>query len=442
MITIIYGEKGKDMSLQASGHAGYAPKGQDIVCAAVSTLMQSLAYSVDSGTVTCDPGGESILRVQASRSLDTLAKFELVTDGLMLLAQQYPANVQFVNPHANDADNMDLQLFADGGAGDGAGEGAVAAEGESSPAVPPALRPAQERLAKRSRPGKAAGGSSLNEGAKVDAERLAQEEAEPDKGNEQEQGGETEENVQLTPEQRRNAFAKAMQQYPEEFEEAMQHAARMAVQSIRENPQLNELGKVLAEAYGIDMSDMDGLIDAVKNGRVKNDEYYETLAAQRGISVKTAREMDRMEGQLQRANAEKQQAEQLRLAAEHQQRAAAVRARWEAEAAKLKNSYPDFELDEVLNNPAVADMIRRGVGLEAAYRAAYFDRLMENQTARTAKQVEQGVATRIQQRSQRPAENGTHPGGAAEMKVDVAHMTRQQRKELARRAQRGERIVL
>jgi uncharacterized protein YsxB (DUF464 family) len=446
MITIIYGEKGKDMSLQASGHAGYAPKGQDIVCAAVSTLMQSLAYSVDSGTVTCDPGGESILRVQASRSLDTLAKFELVTDGLMLLAQQYPANVQFVNPHANDADNMDLQLFADGGAGDGAGEGAVAAEGESSPAVPPALRPAQERLAKRSRPGKAAkvtteknlqppaGGSSLNEGAKVDAERLAQEEAEPGKGNEQEQGGETVENVQLTPEQRRNAFAKAMQQYPEEFEEAMQHAARMAVQSIRENPQLNELGKVLAEAYGIDMSDMDGLIDAVKNGRVKNDEYYETLAAQRGISVKTAREMDRMEGQLQRANAEKQQAEQ--------QRAAAVRARWEAEAAKLKNSYPDFELDEVLNNPAVADMIRRGVGLEAAYRAAYFDRLMENQTARTAKQVEQGVATRIQQRSQRPAENGTHPGGAAEMKGDVAHMTRQQRKELARRAQRGERIVL
>ena len=417
-------------------------------------MRRSLAYSVDSGTVTCDPGGDNILRVQASRRLDTLAKFELVTDGLMLLAQQYPANVQFVNPHANDADNMDLQLFADGGAGDGAGEGAVAAEGESSPVAPPALRPAQERLAKRSRPGKAAkaatekllqppaGGSSLNEGAKVDVERLAQEEAEPDKGNEQEQGGKTEENVQLTPEQRRNAFAKAMQQYPEEFEEAMQHAARMAVQSIRENPQLNELGKVLAEAYGIDMSDMDGLIDAVKNGRVKNDEYYETLAAQRGISVKTAREMDRMEGQLQRANAEKQQAEQLRLAAEHQQRAAAVRARWEAEAAKLKNSYPDFELDEVLNNPAVADMIRRGVGLEAAYRAAYFDRLMENQTARTAKQVEQGVATRIQQRSQRPAENGTHPGGAAEMKVDVAHMTRQQRKELARRAQRGERIVL
>ena len=110
MITIIYDEKGKDMSLQASGHAGYAPKGQDIVCAAVSTLMQSLAYSVDSGTVTCDPGGDNILRVQANRSLDTLAKFELVIDGLYLLAQQYPENVRLTNLHANDADNMDLQL--------------------------------------------------------------------------------------------------------------------------------------------------------------------------------------------------------------------------------------------------------------------------------------------------------------------------------------------
>ena len=79
---------------------------------------------------------------------------------------------------------------------------------------------------------------------------------------------------------------------------------------------------------------------------------------------------------------------------------------------------------------------------EAAYRAAYFDQLMEASTARTAQQVEQGVAARIQQRAQRPAENGAHPGGAAEMKVDVAHMTAKQRAELAKRARRGERIVL
>ena len=112
MITIIYDEKEHDMILQASGHAGFAPKGQDIVCAAVSCLMQTLAYSVDGGTVTQGQDDCNILTVQAEQSFDNMAKFELVTDGLMLLAQQYPENVQFVNLHANDTDNVDLQLFA------------------------------------------------------------------------------------------------------------------------------------------------------------------------------------------------------------------------------------------------------------------------------------------------------------------------------------------
>lgn len=131
MITIIYDEKEKDMILQASGHAGYAEKGSDIVCAAVSALMQTLAYSVDGGTVTRSQDDCNTLTVQAEQSFDNMAKFELVTDGLMLLAKQYPENVRFVNLHANDTDNVDLQLFADGAASGGEG----GAEGEADRAA-------------------------------------------------------------------------------------------------------------------------------------------------------------------------------------------------------------------------------------------------------------------------------------------------------------------
>lgn len=466
MITIIYDEKEHDMILQASGHAGYAPKGQDIVCAAVSCLMQTLAYSVDGGTATRDPDGDNVLRVQAAQSFDTLAKFELVTDGLMLLAQQYPENVRFVNLHANDTDNVDLQLFADGAAASG-GDGAGTAEsaGEAAGIQAPALRPAQERMAKRSHPGRAAKAAnplssqsgdagaahSSPEGeAKNSGKNLSPAPSADDGADDGKQGqtgeGEQAEKKAADPAEKRRAFGQLMQgEYAAEFEEAMQRAAQVAAQNIQNNPQVKALMDALGEAYGVDPSSPDSLAaltDAVKNGKVKNDAYYETLAAEKGISVKTAREMDRMEGELQRANAEKQRAEQMRAAAEHQQRVAAVQAQWQAEAEKLQQKYPSFALDEVLNNPAVADMIRRGIGLEAAYRAAYFDQLMENQTALTAKQVEQGVAARIQQRGQRPTENGVRPGGAAETKVDVEHMTRAQRAELARRARRGERIVL
>lgn len=455
MITIIYDEKEKDMILQASGHAGYAEKGSDIVCAAVSALMQTLAYSVDGGTVTRSQDDCNTLTVQAEQSFDNMAKFELVTDGLMLLAKQYPENVQFVNLHANDTDNVDLQLFAkdellqppaggsslmegaggerlelqmfaDSGAAAG-GESAGGVEGEAAPAVQAsALRPAQERMARRSRPGSTTkanpqspkpGEETLSPlpSANGDASRSSPEEEARNQGSTDERQSEgkeqnkSEEKKELTAAEKRRAFGKLMQgEYAAEFEEALQRASQATVQSIQNSPQVKALMDALGEAYGVDTASPDSLAaltEAVKNGRVKNDEYYETLAQEKGVSVKTAREMDRMEGELQQ-------------------------------------KYPAFELDEVMNNPAVKDMILRGVGLEAAYRAAYFDQLMENQMALTAKQVEQGVEARIRQRGQRPAENGTHPGGAAETKVDVAHMTKAQRLELAKRARHGERIVL
>lgn len=457
MIRITYKEFPKEgaMRLRAEGHAGYAPKGQDIVCAAVSTLMQALAFSADcseEGFAVASSSGPAgtYLELQMKATPENRAKFELVTDGLELVAQLYPKFVM-IDDGMGTADVVDLQLFAEGAAASGSAAAGGDAAGEGTAEITgPELRPAQERLAKRSRPGKAAKAAgnaispamSAEGGADAGAPQNGEPSAEETTGEAQQQ----EEPKQADPAQKRRAFGQLMQgEYAAEFEEAMQRAAQLAVQSVQENPAVKGLLEALGEAYGIDAGNaenLEALTEAVKSGKVKNDEYYETLAAERGISVKTARELDKMEGELQRANAEKQRAEQMRLAAEHQQRAAAVRAQWEAEAAQLKEKYPAFELDEVLNNPSVADMIRRGIGLEAAYRAAYFDQLMEASTARTAQQVEQGVTARIQQRAQRPAENGAHPGGAAEMKVDVAHMTAKQRAELAKRARRGERIVL
>lgn len=460
-------------TVKAEGHAGAGKYGSDIVCAAVSVLMQTLANEVEEAaragklTLGVVAHGDGWMKVEAMPTdsiCNTMeAWVEFVQDGLDAIAQSYPDHVEleehtvYADAGEPDADELadmvdgklNLQLFAEGG-----GDGGAAGDGaEAAPAVQaPELRPAQERLAKRSRPGRAAKAApapsadgSADAGTPQKGEP-SKEEAPGEEKPETQQGQPEQEPKPTDPAEKRKAFGQLMQgEYAAEFEEALQRASEMAVQNVLDNPAVKGLMDALGEAYGIDVQSADNLAaltEAVKNGKVKNDEYYETLAAERGISVKTAREMDRMESELQRANAEKQRAEQVRQAAEHQQRAAAVRAQWEAEAARLKVKYPAFELDKVLNNPSVADMIRRGIGLEAAYRAAYFDQLMEASTARTAQQVEQGVTARIQQRAQRPAENGAHPGGAAEMKVDVAHMTAKQRAELAKRARRGERIVL
>jgi len=231
-------------------------------------------------------------------------------------------------------------------------------------------------------------------------------------------------------------------EYSDVFQEMMQRAIDKATENIRQNPQVARLTQALANAYGVDTDDMDGLIEAVENGRVKDEKYYEDLAQQRGVSVKTARELDKMESDLKRSNTRNAQLQAMQQEATRQQRVSQIQAQWEAQAAQLKTQYPDFELQEVLANEQVADLMRRGVSLPDAYRAAYFDHIMQQATAQTAQKVEQGVAARIQQRASRPGENGTRPGGAVTTHVDVASMSRRQLEDLERRARRGEKITL
>ena len=117
MIKIIYvtDPEGGKLTMRAEGHAGYAPAGQDIVCAAVSCLMQTLAYSAaeDEHTSSCIYQGKDgpVVNVEAGDSVLMRDKFELVADGLDLLAEQYPENVNF-KKSCKCSPAVDLQLFA------------------------------------------------------------------------------------------------------------------------------------------------------------------------------------------------------------------------------------------------------------------------------------------------------------------------------------------
>ncbi len=448
--------------VKAKGHAGAGKYGQDIVCAAVSCLMQTLANEVEeaarAGLVALGAvaHGEGWMKVEVTpthESCDMVeAWVELVQDGLDALAESYPENVElevnmvFADGKAPDPaelpdmvdGKMNLQLFAEGG-----GDGAAAGEGgeQATPAVQePALRPAQERLARRSGAlrSKASPAAPAQETASEPAqEPQPQESGKPTEEKPQEQKAEK------TPEEKRKAFGELVRgEYSDIFNEVMQQAIIKAGEAVHADPKAAALRQALSEAYGVDGEDVDGLIEAVKNGKVKDEAYYEELAQQRGVSVKTVRELDKLESDLRRANDQNAKLQAAQQEAARQQRAAQIRAQWDAEAAQLKAQYPDFDLGEVLANEQVGELMRRGVSLPDAYRAAYFNHIMEQATARTAQTVEQGVTARIQQRAARPGENGTRPGGAVTTKFDISNTTRRQREELERRARRGEKIVL
>lgn len=472
MIQITYNEMGDMMFLRAEGHADFAPKGQDIVCAAVSALMQTLAYSLDSGTVTC-ADDRNLMVVQAKQGTDSLAKFELVTDGLILLADAYPEHVRYINLHADKADAIDLQLFADGGTGangDGTsqspggdsspnrGAKTMGANGEGNAIELPALRPAEERLARRSgvlkrssreegSPSQSAqSAASSPEGGALGSEEkseLDEEAAENQNEAEGKDGEEKGEGKTKSPEERRKAFGELLRgEYADLTEELMQNAVTEATRRLEASPAMKGLMQALQEKYGTDANDLVALTEAVRNGAVKDDAYYEKLAMEKGVSTKTARELDKLESQNKQLTEQQQLIRQMERQREQQARIAELQAGWDREAEQLKAQYPDFNMAEVLANPEVEKMMRSGVSMTNAYRSAYFDHILKQQQAATARQVEQGVVNRMQQRNARPGENGTRPGGAVQTKIDVSHMSRKEMEEMEKRAMRGEVITL
>lgn len=451
--------------LEVFGHAGYAPRGQDIVCAGASMLMETLVYVLaDCDEAECcaynEPTGPRVsVKLTGSIYPTDLTAMEFAKTGLALLAERYPANIHYEDKSQDGQEKMvNLQLFAEG-CGDGGAAAAAASAADAAPAVQePALRPAEERLARRSgvlkrssreegSPSQSAkSAASSPEGGALGSEEkseLDEEAAENQNEAEGKDGEEKGEGKTKSPEERRKAFGELLRgEYADLTEELMQNAVTEATRRLEASPAMKGLMQALQEKYGTDASDLVALTEAVRNGAVKDDAYYEKLAMEKGVSTRTARELDKLESQNKHLTEQQQMIQQMERQRVQQARIAELQAGWDREAEQLKAQYPDFNMAEVLANPEVEKMMRSGVSMTNAYRSAYFDHILKQQQAATARQVEQGVVTRMQQRNARPGENGTRPGGAVQTKIDVSHMSRKEMEEMERRAMRGEVITL
>lgn len=449
--------------LEVFGHAGYAPRGQDIVCAGASMLMETLVYVLaDCDEAECcaynEPTGPRVsVKLTGSIFPTDLTAMEFAKTGLALLAERYPANIHYVDKSKDGQEKMvNLQLFAEG-CGDGGAAAAAASAADAAPAVQePALRPAEERLARRSgvlkrssreegSPSQSAqsaasspeGGALGSEGKSELNEEAAENQNEAE-GKDGEEKGKTK-----SPEERRKAFSELLRgEYADLTEELMQNAVTEAARRLEASPAMKGLMQALQEKYGTDANDLVALTEAVRNGAVKDDAYYEKLAMEKGVSTRTARELDKLESQNKHLTEQQQMIQQMERQRAQQARIAELQAGWDREAEQLKAQYPDFNMAEVLANPEVEKMMRSGVSMTNAYRSAYFDHILKQQQAATARQVEQGVVNRLQQRNARPGENGTRPGGAVQTKIDVSHMSRKEMEEMEKRVMRGEVITL
>ena len=145
MMKVIYSEMdtpaGLSCRLEAAGHAGYAPAGQDIVCAGASTVMQGLVYLLageeNARSDAFDEPDGPRLAVQADAPCEDWVRgaFELAKACFALLAERYPENVRFADvSHRGEQSMMNLQLFASEG-GDAASTAPALSHAQAQQAV-------------------------------------------------------------------------------------------------------------------------------------------------------------------------------------------------------------------------------------------------------------------------------------------------------------------
>lgn len=100
------------------------------------------------------------------------------------------------------------------------------------------------------------------------------------------------------------------------------------------------------------------------------------------------------------------------------------------EEAELQKTYPKFSLEKELSNDVFKKLIEAGLDMKSAFEATHLDDVLKK-----------GKKT-DEPKKKRPVENGSVGTDSAIFKSGVYALSKKDRQELAKRAQRGEIIRL
>lgn len=90
MTTIEYKTNNNEFTITLLGHAGYAEKGSDIVCSAISALIQTLVAHMDDVADSYEDDVQEGYVYLHAKGYEACMAFRTVMTGLRLLEENYP----------------------------------------------------------------------------------------------------------------------------------------------------------------------------------------------------------------------------------------------------------------------------------------------------------------------------------------------------------------
>ena len=301
---------------------------------------------------------------------------------------------------------LSLQIFAEGAAGAGAGDGGTAqGQGVTGAAALPQTKADKNPLASVK--------YGIQEETAPVAEVQTETVAQPDRNAE---------------------FEKLIKgEYKDLYDARVQDTIQKRLKGTKETvDKYNALYptlELLAGKYGVDAGDIEALNKAIQ----EDDSYYEQEALEMGMTVKDLKKVKAMERENAELKAQMQEAQR-------QENGKKLYAAWMQQADEAKKVYPSFDLKAEMNNPKFVDLLRSNIDVRTAYEVLHKDEIIPAAMQFTAKTVEQKLTNKIIANGARPSENGMSSQGAAVVKSDVSQLSKEDRAEIIRRVQRGEKI--
>lgn len=237
-----------------------------------------------------------------------------------------------------------------------------------------------------------------------------------------------------TIEAKRKAFKDLIEgEYKDQYTEMFQSAFNRRFKETKGMEQTIESQKpimdMLLQRYKIEDGDVSKLQAALE----QDNRYWEEAADEAGLTVEQFKAMQKLE----RENAE------LKAMRQRQAGQEAVQQRmneWYAQADKVKEMYPGFNLNAEAQNKQFTDLLKAGIPVQQAYELVHMDEIKQAAARTAAQAAGNQMVAKLSARASRPLENGTSTNSSAIVKSDVHSLSRADRAEIARRAQRGEKI--
>lgn len=168
----------------------------------------------------------------------------------------------------------------------------------------------------------------------------------------------------------------------------------------------------------------------------KDTDIVRRRAAENGLTEEQQRRMDRLEYD------SKAHAEALRQQ-EEEARTQQTLLKWRQEEEAMRNTFPDFSLDEESGNEQFMQLLSSGVSMDAAYKCVHMDDIIGGTLQYAVAKTKEKVTNDIRARGLRPTENGAQGSVAARVvKKDPSTWTDKEMDDVIRRVRSGELITL